>query len=232
MSIAMSFRRHSIPLMAVGLLASAPAFADYEISCESANNRYNVCELHERGFVTMIRQNSRSTCIKGRSWDWDRARIWVDDGCSAKFRVDTVNHRGFDPRGGDHRGGRDKDDKVDAGVVAGVIIGAAIIGALAYDDDHVRDDPRQGSRQASYVPEWMIGTFTGYNPRRNANVTLRIDNDGQVVAHADGQSVRGYINGYRLNVGEVSFDVDRARDGLVTSQVGRRDNVVRYQRVR
>ena len=78
----------------------------------------------------------------------------------------------------------------------------------------------------------MIGTFEGYNPIYNSDVTLTIDSDGRAKARSGGQTVNGWINDCRLNVGNTTFDIDQSRDGLVTSQVGDRHNEVRYRRVR
>jgi hypothetical protein len=40
-----------------------------------------------RGHVRLQRQLSDSACIEGRSWGWNRAGIWVDQGCGASFLV-------------------------------------------------------------------------------------------------------------------------------------------------
>ncbi|MCB1553896.1 MAG: DUF3011 domain-containing protein [Xanthomonadales bacterium] len=214
----------------LGLLAglggwAPPAHADYRVTCASDNNQYTRCRLDEPGFVTLRRQLSKTPCAQGRSWDWDRREVWVDDGCRAEFEVSTSSH------------GKGHSDGDAAKVAAGVIVGAAILGALAHnkdhrDDDKYRDDNYHGGRHTSYVPGWMVGTFRGYNPMYGADVEMTIADDGRVTAFADGTRLSGYINDDRLHVGPAMFDIDQIRGGFVTSQVGERHNEVRYQRVR
>ena len=205
-----------------GLWGGAARADDY-ITCESRNDRYQSCPIDTAGYVTLDRQLSGTACTQGRTWDYNRREIWVDDGCRATFRVHTSSS-------GHH------DDNHDAKVAAGVLIGAAILGAIAHNanrnDDKYDDERYQGARHSSYVPSWMIGTFEGYNPVYDRDVTLTIGSDGRATARTRDQTVNGWINDGRLNVGNTSFDIDQSRDGLVTTQVGDRHNEVRYRRVR
>ena len=204
-------------------LWGADARADDTITCESRNDRYQSCSIATAGYVTLERQLSGAACTQGRTWDYNRREIWVDDGCRATFRVHTGSS-------GHH------DDNHDAKVAAGVLIGAAILGAIAHNankkDDKYDDDRYQGARHTSYVPSWMVGSFEGYNAVYDRDVTLTIDADGRATARTRDQTVDGWINEGRLNVGSTSFDIDQSRDGLVTTQVGDRHNEVRYRRVR
>jgi len=59
-----------------------------EISCESNNNRQNRCNMSIRRDVRLIRQSSGSPCIEGQTWGWDRAGVWVSNGCRGRFQVD------------------------------------------------------------------------------------------------------------------------------------------------
>lgn len=199
------------------------ALADDYVTCESRDDRYQSCPIGTAGYVTLDRQLSGAACTQGRTWDYSRREIWVDDGCRARFRVHT-----------DSSGHHDSDH--DAKVAAGVLIGAAILGAIAANadrkDDKYDDDRYQGPRHASYVPGWMVGTFEGYNALHGADVTLTIESSGRAAARSRGQTIDGWINDGRLNVGNTIFDIDQSRDGLVTSQVGDRQNEVRYRRVR
>ncbi|HRD65938.1 MAG TPA: DUF3011 domain-containing protein [Candidatus Competibacter sp.] len=206
------------------------ASADETVVCASDNNRYRHCPTSTHGYVTMVRQLSNSLCQQGKTWDYDRRGIWVDDGCRAKFRIESDD--------------RSKDSSKDAKVAAGVILGAAILGAVLsnnkdhddgdhYDSDSkYNDDAYHGSRHTSYVPEWMVGTFRGHNPLYNADVVMTIQENGRVRADANGQIVTGYINDERLHVGNAIFDINRVRGGFVTSQEGNRQNEVVYRRTR
>lgn len=61
------------------------------LRCESDDGRWNRCDA-PRGRVELIRQLSRSACVRGQSWGTDGRGIWVSGGCRAEFRVE--------PRGG------------------------------------------------------------------------------------------------------------------------------------
>ncbi len=206
----------------LSLTFSPQAVADYTVTCESKNNHHKRCKLGNHGYITMTRQLSRSSCIQGKTWDWDRKSIWVDDGCRAEFNVASSEH---------------EDHHSSAGEAAGVILGAALLGALAsnssHDDKHkYNDENYYGSRHSSYVPKWMVGTFEGYNPTYGADITITIKSNGRVKADIGNRTIKGYINDERLHVGSTVFDVDRIRHGFVTSQIGDRHNEVRYRKVR
>jgi hypothetical protein len=201
------------------------ALADYTVRCGSDGHRHRTCRLSEPGHVSLEKKISGADCVQGRTWDYNRREIWVDDGCEADFRVETH---------GGSQGGSSSSGKTAAAVV-GVLAGAAILGALAQNKGH-RDDEKytdpnyQGARHSSYVPKWMVGHFLGYNPMYGAEVKLHIREDGRVKAHARGEEMRGFVNDERLHVGGAVFSIDQTRDGFVTHQVGDRYNEVRYHR--
>jgi hypothetical protein len=213
-------------LIAVFTLSLASgAFADYTTRCGSDGGRYRTCRLSAPGYVTIERRISGARCEQGRSWDFTRREIWVDHGCEADFRVETQ----------DGSSGS-SDDKKTAAAVVGLLAGVAILGALANNKDHVddykyRDENYQGPRHNSYVPGWMVGTFSGFNPMYGADVTMTIGRDGRVTADAQGKTFRGYINDEQLHVGGAVFSIDQTRDGFVTAQRGERHNEVRYRRI-
>lgn len=62
---------------------------DIQLSCGSPQYRYAFCQVDvgPSGSVVVIRQISDTRCVRGRNWGWNRAGIWVDHGCSARFRV-------------------------------------------------------------------------------------------------------------------------------------------------
>lgn len=60
-----------------------------DVRCASKDFRYQMCQVDtgQGSTVTIIRQNSDTRCIQGRNWGWNRAGVWVDQGCDATFRV-------------------------------------------------------------------------------------------------------------------------------------------------
>lgn len=67
---------------------------DEYIRCESDDGRWNRCDVHTPGRVEIVRQLSRSPCVRGQSWGTDGRGIWVNGGCRAEFRVE--GRRGYD----------------------------------------------------------------------------------------------------------------------------------------
>jgi len=57
-----------------------------QITCESRGSRHEcyVADL-EPSSVTMEEKLSESSCIQGRSWGTSQNKIWVSDGCRARF---------------------------------------------------------------------------------------------------------------------------------------------------
>ncbi len=59
------------------------------LRCGSPRYRYNFCEVDtgRGGRVKLRRQLSNTWCDEGRNWGYNRAGIWVDDGCAGEFEV-------------------------------------------------------------------------------------------------------------------------------------------------
>jgi hypothetical protein len=226
-------------LLALGSLSwPMQARADYSVTCESRNNSYQRCPISQAGYVTLKRNLSKSQCIKGRNWDFDRREIWVDDGCRAQFNVATSS---YSYRGNDYSSNNSHGGSSDGAKVAGALVGLAVLGAIVNNNQHkndtrYRDDNYYGSRHSSYVPGWMVGTFEGYNPQYGASITLRIDSDGQASGDADSRAgtarINGWISNEELHVGDSVFSINQTRDGFTTSEVGDHYNQVHYRRVR
>ncbi len=81
--------------------ASPPPAHDLVV-CESINSQRRYCRLDTGEGVELERQLSRSACVEGQSWGWDRDGIWVDGGCRARFRV--LKHYEPTPHGPDPHG--------------------------------------------------------------------------------------------------------------------------------
>ena len=63
---------------------------DIDVRCASNGYQYNMCQVDTgRGSdVRLVSQVSKTRCVEGRTWGWNRAGIWVSGGCAAVFRVD------------------------------------------------------------------------------------------------------------------------------------------------
>lgn len=57
------------------------------VKVESTDGRRVEVRTDARGGVELLRQLSRTDCVQGRTWGYDRERIWVDQGCRAEFAV-------------------------------------------------------------------------------------------------------------------------------------------------
>ncbi len=55
------------------------------VTCESQNEAMKRCPADTFYGVTLARQISDSTCIRGRTWGYDSNGIWVNGGCRAEF---------------------------------------------------------------------------------------------------------------------------------------------------
>jgi len=79
-----------------------------QVRCSSNDDRARYCSVDTRGGVRLVRQESRSPCIQGRTWGYDRRGIWVANGCRARFQLgggqgyDRPGYRqpGYGPRYG------------------------------------------------------------------------------------------------------------------------------------
>jgi len=62
----------------------------FTVACESQDQRNHFCavDLGGGGRARIERQLSDSPCIEGRTWGWNRAGVWVNQGCSGTFTID------------------------------------------------------------------------------------------------------------------------------------------------
>lgn len=214
----------TIVVLLTGVALSSTLSADQTLRCESFHQVHEFCRVDTHGYVRLSREFSKSKCHQGRTWDYDRRGIWVDDGCKAEFVIETRHHTNDHD---EHNG-----EKAVAATAAIALIAAAVA-ASSHDDhnDRYHNDNYHRAGHASYLPGWMIGTFKGYNMDYGTDVSLRIDEDGRAVAHVRNQRLQGYVNDDRMYVGDVEFDIERAGNGFNTVQRGNRSNRVHYERV-
>jgi Protein of unknown function (DUF3011) len=81
-----------------------------QVICESKKGRTQYCSIDTTYGVELVEQYSRSACIEGESWGYDRRGVWVQSGCRAAFVASEPPRRG---RGRDDR--RDRDYGYDDG---------------------------------------------------------------------------------------------------------------------
>lgn len=93
---ALVFMGCSIIGLGMPMLADAQAFGHSAqvIRCESSDGRRKLCPADVEAGVTLIRQLSRSVCVRNQTWGANGRGVWVSQGCRAEFRI----------------GGRDADD--------------------------------------------------------------------------------------------------------------------------
>jgi hypothetical protein len=49
--------------------------------------KYRECQLPVNGRAVLVKRLSDARCVEGQSWGQRRDRVWVDNGCRAKFEV-------------------------------------------------------------------------------------------------------------------------------------------------
>ncbi|MCK9538707.1 DUF3011 domain-containing protein [Dokdonella sp.] len=64
------------------------------IECKSVGMQPASCRVPWRDAV-LVRQTSKSACVRGSSWGYSRGAVWVDRGCAGVFA--DANHPGAQP---------------------------------------------------------------------------------------------------------------------------------------
>ncbi len=86
---------HPKPYLVAALAALTLVGADAmaaSVTCQSRNMQREECALRGRGEVVLVRQLSKTTCVKGRNWDETRDGVVVDDGCGGIFETRDVGN--------------------------------------------------------------------------------------------------------------------------------------------
>jgi hypothetical protein len=92
--------------VAANFLISGTAFAQSTVSCQSRNFAHQFCPTDEDvRSARLISQDSRSPCIEGQTWGFSRRGVWVNNGCSGRFRVDGFRPPPWNGGGGGGGGG-------------------------------------------------------------------------------------------------------------------------------
>lgn len=79
----------------VAVDAQVSGYGAQVLRCESSDGRRRLCPADVGDRVTLIRQLSRSVCVRNQTWGANNRGVWVSQGCRAEFRI----------------GGRDADDE-------------------------------------------------------------------------------------------------------------------------
>lgn len=182
-----------------------------EIYVSSPNYRYYKYNIQTDNEVELVRQLSNSPCDKNRTWGYDRNGVWVNQGCSGQFLV------------GKRPGGSNTGRNVAVGsAIAGGVVLAAILAARAKNKDHANDE----------VPDWMVGTFRGYNPTYDTTADITIYDGGSVSLRAGNRpTINGSYRDNQIEMGGLKFKITKERNGFRTTEVGREDNQVSYTRI-
>lgn len=67
-----------------------PAASGMRFRCESDRTEQHYCEVDTDEGITLIKQLSKTPCMQGRNWDYDRHGVWVSHRCRAEFIVGKV----------------------------------------------------------------------------------------------------------------------------------------------
>ncbi len=61
----------------------------YSVTCSSEGGRRQSCAWDsKRGVPSLLESLSKSPCVKGRSWGYDKkGGLWVDEGCRGRFGI-------------------------------------------------------------------------------------------------------------------------------------------------
>jgi hypothetical protein len=62
----------------------------FQVRCDSNDYQYNFCavDMGGGGRARVERKISGAPCIEGETWGWNRAGVWVNQGCAAVFLID------------------------------------------------------------------------------------------------------------------------------------------------
>jgi hypothetical protein len=124
-----------------------------QMECRSDNNRYRRCSANTENRVELLRQFSSASCVRGRSWGYDRSSVWVDNGCQARFGYGYGNVSG-DTSGNGSSGGSDS-----GAVIGGVALAAGLIALLAAAGKSSNSSSRSAGAPASATVHADLSNF-------------------------------------------------------------------------
>lgn len=131
-------------------------------NCASVDMKYRECQLPVNGRAVLVKRLSDARCIEGQSWGQRRDRVWVDNGCRAKFEVRRSG-------GGAGSGGSNVlDCNSDNGRYRECSIGPGYFGRLLRDNSNgrCRQDSTWGTRNGVV---WVTSGCRGRFERLRGN---------------------------------------------------------------
>jgi hypothetical protein len=110
-----------------------------------------------------------------------------------------------------------------------------VIGMPTGHPEPVRPEPARLDRY--HPPAWAVGSFSGYDSERNADLLLTIQPDGGVRLRSGSRGARGprvdqtgsYEAG-KLRFSGATLELNRAGDAIRTTEQGGRHSKVTYRR--
>jgi hypothetical protein len=113
-----------------------------QFNCASVEKKYRECQLPVNGRAVLVKRLSDARCVEGQSWGQRGDRIWVANGCRARFEV---TRGGWSGGGG---GANVLDCNSDGDRYRECAIGAGYFGRLLRDNSNgrCRADSTWGTR--------------------------------------------------------------------------------------
>jgi len=242
---------------AVGAAVSRPIATPYAgtVTCESVRDEYNYCPADTQSNVRVSEEFSRSLCVLGKTWGYDRNGVWVQGGCRAAFAYGRASTEEGGAQTSIRCESHDQefrycpaDTRSLVRIAAEHSRSACVLGRTwGYDRNGIWV---QGGCRATFafggstgpgypsgtpataVPDWLIGSFRGYNPLYDAGVQLDIAAGGAVTGFLRGDRISGRYEDGKLVVEGVQYTVREEIDGFRTIQDSDPGNQVIYTRTR
>ncbi len=151
-------------------------------NCASVDMKYRECQLPVNGRAVLVKRLSDSRCIEGQSWGQRRDRVWVDNGCRAKFEVTRSGG------GGGSGGSNVLDCNSDNGRYRECAIGPGYFGRLLRDNSNgrCRQDSTWGTRNGViWVTSGCRGRFERVRGNGGGNGNGSAGSGGSGAARAE-----------------------------------------------
>jgi hypothetical protein len=122
-------------------------------NCASVDMKYRECQLPVRGRAVLVQRLSDARCVEGQSWGQRGDRVWVANGCRARFEVTRTGWGG---------GANVVDCSSEGGRYRECTIGAGYFGRLLRDasNGRCRENSTWGTRNGViWVTDGCRGRF-------------------------------------------------------------------------